>query len=500
MTEAEELELLRLRAKAAGTPAPDPAPEPSEFDSAVAGVGQLGSFGFGDEIGAAGQALAMKLSGKGEFGETYRQARDENRAEDKAAAKAHPGFYYGAGAPVAAVASLPLQAVRLGEGAALLTRAVGGGINAGALGALSGAGSSEAETAGGVVGDTAIGGVGGAALGGALPVAGAAVRLGLSPLKRPATAAGNWLEDKAVNIGRRVLTNGADQLSTREPVRADAVANAIRQGGIRAFGTTKGAHDRLRGLSSRQYVKYNQVVEALAEKGVRGPEAQVLAQKLLAEAAEIEANSTNKALPALYRDVAEQVRSPAKVGGVGGAGPGAQRLGLVQSENIKRDLQAQAKFGRVDETPLNEARRDVASVVRLANEEAIEEQAQRMGPDVRSLASGFVPVKKEMGRLIEATSAARRGAARGAQRSFFGLKDIMAALAAAGTGNPGLAAPVALASHAGHNRLPSALASFGLGTADALRRSGPVSSNTSQALQALIQALREAPQDLEGGE
>jgi hypothetical protein len=156
--------------------APPTREAPSRAASALAGVQNLGSFGWGDELGAALQGGLAKLTGTGEYGETYRQAVKENRRDAKAAKEAHPGFYYGAGAPAALAASMALPGIKAAQGAGLLVRALAGAGNGALQGALAGAGDSEADTAGGVLKDAAVAGTAGGVVGGALPVAGAALR------------------------------------------------------------------------------------------------------------------------------------------------------------------------------------------------------------------------------------------------------------------------------------------------------------------------------------
>lgn len=477
MTEAEELELLELEEEEAATRS-TPVPAPSDAQAALAGIQQLGSFGWGDEAGAALQGLLMKATGKGNFGETYRQARDENRTEAKAARELNPVPYYVAGVP-AGMASSAFGAIEAAPAAALLTRALAGGATGAAQGALAGAGDSEANTAGGVAGDATKGGLLGGTVGTALPYAGALLKRALA---RPANAVGNWLKEKAIDQGRRVLTNGADSLSTRNKVRDDAVEEAIRERGIVPFGTTKGTLERLQGTSAKQYSAYNQVVEQLAERGVRGPDAEAIAQKLLAEASDLESNTLNESLPELYRRAASQVVQ--KTGN-----PKAPRLGLVQSENLKRSAQDMADYGRIEETPANEVYRDIATIFRKGNEEAIDEQtAKSADAGLRALGSQFVPVKQKMGRLIEATSAAKRGAARGAQRSAIGPKEIAAGMTAAASGNLQAVPAAMAATKAANTRIPSAVASYGLRASDALKRSP--NEGDSRAAWALIQALR----------
>ena len=135
--------------------------------AALSGLGQGLTFGFGDELGAAEQAALTKLTGNGDFGETYRKARDENRTENAGFAKAHPGAYYPgelAGGAVTSTFAAPFKAV---QGAGLLSRGIAGAGNLALGGTLAGAGASDAQDPGDIVDDAAKGGAGALALGGA---------------------------------------------------------------------------------------------------------------------------------------------------------------------------------------------------------------------------------------------------------------------------------------------------------------------------------------------
>ncbi len=431
---------------------------PGYGDAALAGVQNLGAFGWGDEIGGAMQGGLAKLTGTGDFGETYRHARDENRAESKAAKAAHPAAYYAAGIPAAVAASLAIPVAKAAQGASLGARALYSAANGAALGGLNAAGDSDADSIGGVAKDAGKGALLGGAVGGALPVGWAGLRGLFGGAAAP-------LESVAIGQGRKVLTNGADSLSKRNPLRDEAVAEAIRSGGIKPFGNTASTLKRLEGLTEEQGARYGDIIDKLAGRGVRGPKAEELAQKMLSAADELEPNTMNDALPELYRSAAGKIRG--KVGN-----PASPRIGLVQNESLKRSAQDIAKYGRFEETPANEIHRDIASMLRQGSEDAIDEQASASGsPELQDLASKFVPVKQKLGRLLEAEAAATRGAARGAQRNHFGLKDVAAAASAIASGHPELAPVAAVGSNFLNNRVPSAVASYGLRAADALRES-----------------------------
>src|SRR5207253_8367332 len=121
-------------------------------------------------------------------------------------------------------------------------------------------------------------------------------------------------------------------------------------------------------------------------------------------------------------------------------------------------------------TEVGQAHEETASMMRQAVEDEIAQQAavanraQRRG-GVPDLAAEFVPVKQELGNLIEASNVAREGMAREGRRSFFSLPDIIAAMSGYGHhGSPVEAAATGLATHFARTRGPS--------TAAVLLRSG----------------------------
>lgn len=129
---------------------------PGMLESAARGAAQGATFGFADEIaGAVESAFTDK---------TYKQARDESRANFARAKDENP-WSFGLGEIAGSVAT----GVATGGAAGVAGKAGLKGVAAlaGAEGALTGVGTSEAESAGGIAKDAAVGGVLGAALGGA---------------------------------------------------------------------------------------------------------------------------------------------------------------------------------------------------------------------------------------------------------------------------------------------------------------------------------------------
>jgi hypothetical protein len=396
--------------------------------------------------------------------DTYRSIRDTRALRTEAGEDQNPvAAAFGKGTGIALSVMAPLPKVAVGANATtkagmIAGRVMSAGLNGAGYGALSGLTDGKADLTrdqyADAVTDTLLGG----GVGGTTGV----VLGGATELARPlAGALAKW----GIRMGRRVLTNGADSLSTRKPVSDEAVRTAIEDGGIRPFSTTEKTLDRLDALTERQGQLYGHLVNELEKRGVQGPEAAKVADELVRKGAGLERNTMNDALSQEYLDRALQL--------VGKAKPNPN-LNLSQAEEMKRSLQELARYGRVEETPMNEVRRDIASVVRQANEDAISDAAQRAGPqsEVSELGEYFVPVKQHLGALIEARDAAQRGAARAAQRSAIGLPEKIAIAGGVATGNPAvlMGGPAVAAGGAFlKNRLPSAVASYSLGLSNALR-------------------------------
>lgn len=138
------------------------------------------------------------------------------------------------------------------------------------------------------------------------------------------------------------------------------------------------------------------------------------------------------------------------------------KLGLQQAEGLKRSLQEQARSAYAQQKPgeVGRALTDAASMLRQANEDAIEKQVAASGdPALQTVADGFVPVKQKLSRLIQAGDAASAAAQRAQRNHAIGLKE--ASLAA---GDPGKLLLAYLAKSRGTSTLASALH----GTANAI--------------------------------
>jgi len=175
------------------TIAATPAATPGKGEALLRGAAQGATMGFGDEIAGAYDALSSapgqaiyewrhpEDAKSASLGERYRQGRDEARAANEAAKKAHGNYYLGG--ELAASLAPALLTSGLGTGATA-ARAVGTAAKALApralalaagQGAAQGLGYSNADTARGLAGDSLLGagiGLAGHALGTAAGAAG----------------------------------------------------------------------------------------------------------------------------------------------------------------------------------------------------------------------------------------------------------------------------------------------------------------------------------------
>ncbi len=157
-----------------------PPDKTSRLEAAASALSQA-PFGFGDELGALGQASAgtmQKYESPQDMGrafmDTYRQARGENRQIDEAAAEEHPGIYYPTLLAGGVLSSL-------GGDASAGPRTLGALVKAGAksglkLGAVAGLGGGNADLTKGellkALLQSGVGSVAGGALGSILPIVG----------------------------------------------------------------------------------------------------------------------------------------------------------------------------------------------------------------------------------------------------------------------------------------------------------------------------------------
>lgn len=318
-----------------------------------------------------------------------RMSRDSERRQNAEAKAAHSTTYNAANI----LSGVPLAFALPGAGAKGALQGAGAGAVAGGLGGLGG---SQADLTKGDVGgalwDTGVGATLGAALGAGasyLPkIAGAASRKGAELLER-----------LGISQGRKVLTGGTKSISQAAAVSDDAVKRALEEGAIRPFGTTAGAAERLDVLREAAGAEYAQVVKALEDAGVVGPERDALAAQLFAKAREAAASNVGP-VPAYIQGTAQKIArlsADARITGESTAAP--QRMGeaLRQALAPRQALPNAADVGELIARPARYASGDMGEVV----ERALDPLAQRAAGRTReALGPAVVGTAGEVGEVI----------------------------------------------------------------------------------------------------
>jgi|GEM_PF-2854897 len=440
-----------------------PSPDDSAAEAALRGAGQGATLGFGDELAAGVGALLPDQAGSKGYFQRYRDMRDGLRRDNKASAAEHP-LAYGISE---GIASLPISIAAGGAPVAGASRAaalIKGAGTAAALGGAAGLGASNRDDAIGEIQDAGKG----AALGGALSIGGAMLQGSLLPLSSKA-------RETFLKQGRRVLQGGASPMNA---LQREVSKEAVEEVGsaFRPLGTTVGTDARVEAMREEVGNQYGSIITSLKANGFTGPDAEALAKKMAVEGRSIASGNTNPAVRSVYDSEAGALRAQEP------ASPGASpdftvkrdsngALALDQAEDLKRSLQARAKYNRVNvaETPQNDARKEVASMYREANEDAIDRQAAASNDSrTQAIAAQFIPVKQQLGRLIEAGDALDKGVAQAARRSG-SLHSSIAAAPALASGNYLGAAKSMFADALWRERGPSTVAWGARGARDILQ-------------------------------
>jgi hypothetical protein len=432
LSEAEELELLRLRKQkslAATPPAPPPTPEePGLLDQAKdalvsgakqfgraaldtatgdpmgmrrvlrregaegpvdafrRGVIEAGTLGFSDELaGAQGWAE----------GKNYTYARDEARAVSKKVASENP---------------LSSTAGQLAGGFAVGGVAGGGRTalarmgQAALMGGVTGAGTSEAGDARGVARDAAVGaGVGGALQGGVET---------LSPV-------GRFIRDRLASAGTK-LRGAAGDLAERatgatrvqaEKFRPGAGQELLERGVVRFGDTPENVAQRAGQVRQGAEKEIDSVLSQLDDQGVTVSRDQLLAD-LHGRISQMRGDESKAGVVKKLEAIAERLSST------------PQHRPISEVERVKRGYQSQSKYGNYAKPLTTEANKTAANVYRGA----VEDVATAADP---SLAGNFKEAKDTYGLIAPIEEAAARRAQQLNQHPMGGLLDVAAAGAGA---------------------------------------------------------------------
>ena len=457
--------------------------KPSGLQSFGAGVAQGATLNFGDEVEGGIQALLRKYierdpdaAGK-TLGELYASERDYRRKENQRAQEANRGAYLG-GNVAGGLLTAPLVpggAVAQGGSKLLQAAKIGAGY-----GALTGAGRAESvgDMPGTMLTDAAVGAVAGPLVqyGGAKVAEGArqVASEGLSPV----------FQRIALNQGRKALTGNAGTIAVKRPLSPEAVAAAYETGAIRPGAGIKGISERLGDARDVVGQQYGDLIDALAKAGITGPRANKLAIELSDQGRQmVQAGNPG---PEMFAKAASEVAGEPAAMATGA-------LPLNVAETIKRNFQNAARAEYVKEGPTSlagSAKKDIASYIRQSIEDAVDQQAAKAPQE----AAAFVPVKRRLGALIEADTAAGAAAARDARKSAFGLIPTVAASGGLASGGVGTAAAAGALAKAMQSRGPATVGSIANFIANRLpaMAAGSPSPAASGAVSAEIRALIEA--------
>jgi hypothetical protein len=215
-----------------------PADEPSTLAAGLEGAAQGLTFGFSDEIEAAGRAAYGSATGGKSFGEGYDEAVGKVRERQNAASEAHPIAYYGGeiGSSVlvpGGLAKLGVKGAMAGAaGKGLGARTAAAAKEGAAYGAAYGAGTAEgglADRAQGALQGGVVGGVVGSALPAVVDVGSAAAgKVGnrIQAFRDPkGYAAERYAEAQAKDVGMgKTITDQQKAVSRLEAREAAAAA------------------------------------------------------------------------------------------------------------------------------------------------------------------------------------------------------------------------------------------------------------------------------------
>lgn len=251
-----------------------------------------------------------------------------------------------------------------------------------------------------------------------LPLLGGLGRPGALPVEAAGPAEAGPIAEALTGVarkaGRRVLYGGANGLSERFPVPDSSIDAAAKAGAFPVGGTTEHAANVLSDALDEAGAVKGDVMKQVEKAGLQGPDSANLAQLLRSKAALLRKNTAGTGIPDLYEKIAADIEA---------AGEGG-RLGAQQTENIKQSLQDAARYGMPTEKLLNRARKNIASTVRQANEDAIGADAVTAGtPDAQAASDALVPAKSAYAQLAPAATAAEKGLSQTTKRNAFSLRD-----------------------------------------------------------------------------
>lgn len=415
-----------------------------QLESGLRGLAQGVSLGFADELTGGAEALGETLLGDrslSDFGDVYKQKRDESRLAYEQAKAANPKTYMGAeiGGGIATAFVPGLGALNAAKGAQ-----IGTVMGKGALqGGIMGLGGSSADDVKGLAADTAMGGTLGAIGGGLGYSAGKAVggitdtladsKVGqylLSKYKGLSGGVANKLDELAEVQGARAL--GLER-GTQKKLGQDATRAVGRQAldeKLLSFGANT------EDLIARNNALKDAAVGARSAAYEQIDKAGASQFNPLEVATKVEEKVLGGMNPA-YADTQELMKKlQPDIDNILSRGDG--NLSMEEAQKLVQSLGKKAKFDMSRSTQANDMAKDVYQTVRAAINEAA--GSEKVGiPGLKETIEGAnrkYSVAKDADKLLQNKQARELG------NKTFGLTDNVMGAGAIASANPILAVPL----------------------------------------------------------
>ena len=402
--------LLSGQPSAEGQSANDPSISKSE--SAARGVAQGATLGFADEISGGAEALWKSANGDPKkFGELYKAARDESRANFEQAREKNPGSYI-VGEVGGAIASAFVPGMAIAKGAGL----AGAAGRAALIGGTAGTGYSEGETVKDVVLDAAGGAVAGGLVGGA-------ARIAAPYIARGTSAVGEKVRGSASRFAARALgaERGTIKKLGQEKIQA-AGRQALDEGVISPLASADKMASRNAAVGEKGGKMMGKVYDAIDDKGASTFNPLDVATKVDDELGGFYRSPINKGEARQLDNTLESILMR-----------GDKNIPLKEAQILKQELQKVANWkNNLNITEKEKMARAAYKIVSQAIDDAAEKGSKEIGSE--GLEKTLQQGKKLFGNSKAAETLLENRVAREQGNKFFGLTDNITGVGALGYG------------------------------------------------------------------
>lgn len=431
-------------------------PKMSEKESATRGLVQgipvVGPWA--DEAQGAAEALWEKAKGDPkEFGELYKQKRDEARSKYREAEETNPKSYYGGMASGVLAAAVPKAIPVVGPAASA------------AIGAIEGAGASESESAGDISKDAATMAALSAGTAGLGRLAGPALSKGAKYIGDKAASGAEGLAARAMGAERGTIKKmGSDRI--REVGRY-----GLEQGVVSPLATADKMAERNAVLQKLSGQKMGDVYSKIDQAGASSFNPMAVSNEVANELTPAYRTPINKSEWKQLDNTIESIQSR-----------GGNPIPLGEAQKLKEEIGAVAYPGGkrpIDPSPKQQMAMDAYRIVNDAIDKATEEGAEKIGS--KSLSKQLSEAKKLYGSSKDAQKLIENKVAREQGNKLMGLTDWI-----------GAGGSVAAAGATGGESIPYTAAM--LAGKKGLEKFGP--STAAVSLDKVSKALQSAPDKL----